>query len=280
MKKLILLLFLLSWQVLAQNSFEDLFDINPGKLKSVADQVTTYHAEDIDSSFDIQNQQLLAITQQLDQLIQQQPENPLLWFLKGLNYNNLASLHFNSDLITSQQYIVKKLSAYDHAMKFDETQQPHLSAAIYATMKHALPIDEKISAIQKELALGGNGEDESYYWYLHWSNIHNLTQAGRLQEARQATQNMQMELETSGHLNNDYQQILKQVKAELAQAQQTQLKSHDNPATQAAAKNSTSQSTEQKLFGMNRFLWLVLITLVVVLSIGLIYEKLRQKNKR
>lgn len=280
MNKLITLLFLLPWQALAQNSFEELFDINPGIVKSVADQVTVYHAENIDSSFNIQNQQLLAITQQLDQLIQQQPENPLLWFLQGLNYNNLASLHFSSDPTTSQQYIIKKLSAYDQAMKFDETQQPNLSAAIYATMKHALPMDQKITAIQKELALGGNGEDESYYWYLHWSNIHNLTQAGRLQEANHATQNMQMELEASGHLTNDYQQILKQVKAELTEAQQTQVKSHDNPATQAVAKNSTSQSTEQKLFGMNRFLWLVLIMLVVVLSIGLIYEKQRGKNKR
>ena len=278
MKTLILLFVFLPCQLLAQNSFEEQFDISPGNVKSLADQVALYHAENIDSSFTVQEQQLISISQQLDQLLQQQPQNPVLWFLQGLNHNNLASLYFTTAPVTSQQHIAKKLSAYEQAMTFDKTQKPHLNAAIYATMKHALSMDKKIIAIQKELALGGNGEDESYYWYLHWSNIHNLTQAGRLQEARQATQKMQRELEASGHSSNNYQQILKQVKAEVEQAQLAQTSSPERPATKAVAQNSGKQDPEQKMFVMNNFLWLVLIILVIVLSIGLVYEKKARKK--
>jgi len=247
-------------------------------VEPVADQVTRYHAENVDSSFAMQDQQLLAISKQLDQLLQQQPQNPLLWFLQGLNYNNLASLYFDSDPVSSQQYISKKLSAYEQAMKFDETQQPHLSAAIYSTMKHGLPIDKKITAIQKELSLGGNGEDESYYWYLHWSNIHSLTQAGRLKEARQATQNMQRELEASGHSNNNYRQILKQVKAEVEQAQLAQSSKPEKPTSKTVEQISHQEKPQQNLVSMNKYLWLVVIMLVVVLIIGLIYENGARKK--
>ncbi|MFW2371851.1 MAG: hypothetical protein ACN4GM_01920 [Gammaproteobacteria bacterium] len=275
MKIIIVLLLFMPCQILAQNAFEELFDVNPGNTKLLADQVTLYHAENIDSSFAEQNQQLNSISQQLDQLLQQQPKNPLLWFLQGLNYNNLASLYFNTDILRSQQYTAKKLSAYEQAMKLDKTQQPHLSAAIYSTMKHALPMDKKITAIQKELSLGGNGENESYYWYLHWSNIHSLTQAGRLDEAQQATQKMQRELEASGHSNDNYQQILKQVKAEVEQAQ---LSKPANPVTEIAEQKSNREKPKQNVLSMNKILWLVLIMLVIVLTIGLIYEKRARKK--
>jgi len=278
MKKLIILLLFLPCQILAQNSFEELFDISPGNIKSVADEVTRYYAENIDSSFSTQNQQLTSISQQLDQLLQQKPRDPVIWFLQGLNYNNLASLYYSADPVGSQQYIAKKLHAYDQAMKFDETQQPHLTAPIYATMKHALPINKKITAIQKELSLGGNGENESYYWYLHWSNIHNLTQAGRLDEAQQATRQLQRELLASGHSDNNYQQILKQVKNEVEQARQAQKIIHKNSTTETTKQQTNRESPRHDQSSMNYILWFLVISVVVILIIGLIYEKRMRKK--
>ncbi|MCW8956348.1 MAG: hypothetical protein OQL09_05650 [Gammaproteobacteria bacterium] len=280
MKTLITLLFLLPGQLMAQYSFEELFDVNPGNKEAIADLVTHHHIEDTDSSFNLQKQQLLSINEQLRKLLQHQPDNPLLWFLQGLNYNNLASLYFTSTPDTSQKYIQQKQHAYDQAIEFDEATQTQLSAAIYATMKHALPGDKKIMAIQKELALGGNGENESYYWYLHWSNIHNLTQAGRLQEARLASKQLQRELLASGYSHSDYQNILVRAKSEIDQAEKYQQITPEKPVKKAAKQGLASQKKQQKLFSMNTILWLAVICLLLLLILGLIYEKNKRSHKK
>ena len=177
--------------------FTEFFHIKPVIDDNLADRVSRYYSEDIKIPIEIQKKDLLEITNQLESISASFSDQPVYWFIKGLNHRNLASLYFESKSIQqSDREIHKKDIAYKKAIELDKSLK-YLNASIYSTMKHGLPEGLKIDATQQELSLGGNGENDSYYWYLHWSNIDQLKNAGRNEEAEQALKNMKKEMGNS-----------------------------------------------------------------------------------
>ncbi len=277
-RQLTFFLFLWPLSIYAETGFNELFDTELDILVIQADRVATYHAEDIKSALASTQTELEILNQTLEQVLQQQPQHPILWFIKGLNYSNLAAYHADSDRELSLHYSENKQQAYIQAMMLDNNNSPHLTAAIYATMKHGLPLNNKIKALQKELSLGGNGENESYYWYLHWSNINSLQQAGRRQEAEQALMNMQKEMKARGLDQSVYQQLVSQARKSietpktLARPVTSQTDAVETPPEKTPAQSFTTQ-----------ILWLLITLSVVLFIVAIIYERRQHKknqNKR
>ncbi len=277
-RQLTFFLFLWPLSIYAETGFNELFDTELDILVIQADRVATYHAEDIKSALASTQTELEILNQTLEQVLQQQPQHPILWFIKGLNYSNLAAYHADSDRELSLHYSENKQQAYIQAMMLDNNNSPHLTAAIYATMKHGLPLNNKIKALQKELSLGGNGENESYYWYLHWSNINSLQQAGRRQEAEQALMNMQKEMKARGLDQSIYQQLVSQARKSietpktLARPVTSQTDEVETPPEKTPAQSFTTQ-----------ILWLLITLSVVLFIVAIIYERRQHKknqNKR
>ncbi len=277
-RQLTFFLFLWPLSIYAETGFNELFDTELDILVIQADRVATYHAEDIKSALASTQTELEILNQTLEQVLQQQPQHPILWFIKGLNYSNLAAYHADSDRELSLHYRENKQQAYIQAMMLDNNNSPHLTAAIYATMKHGLPLNNKIKALQKELSLGGNGENESYYWYLHWSNINSLQQAGRRQEAEQALMNMQKEMKARGLDQSIYQQLVSQARKSietpktLARPVTSQTDAVETPPEKTPAQSFTTQ-----------ILWLLITLSVVLFIVAIIYERRQHKknqNKR
>lgn len=277
-RQLTFFLFLWPLSIYAETGFNELFDTELDILVIQADRVATYHAEDIKSALASTQTELEILNQTLEQVLQQQPQHPILWFIKGLNYSNLAAYHADSDRELSLHYSENKQQAYIQAMMLDNNNSPHLTAAIYATMKHGLPLNNKIKALQKELSLGGNGENESYYWYLHWSNINSLQQAGRRQEAEQALMNMQKEMKARGLDQSVYQQLVSQARKSietpktLARPVTSQTDEVETPPEKTPAQSFTTQ-----------ILWLLITLSVVLFIVAIIYERRQHKknqNKR
>ena len=94
---LTLFIFLWPLSVCANTSFNELFDTNLDIFINQADRISTYHAEDIKSEVASTHTELNLLNQALEQELEKQPKHPILWFLKGLNYSNLAAFHANSD---------------------------------------------------------------------------------------------------------------------------------------------------------------------------------------
>jgi len=177
--------------------FTDFFHKSPVINESLADRVSRYYSEDIKLPIETQKKELLEIANELESISVKFSDQPVYWFIKGLNHRNLASLYFESKSIQqSDREIHKKDIAYKKAIELDKSLK-YLNASIYSTMKHGLPESSKIDATQQELSLGGNGENDSYYWYLHWSNIDQLKNSARNEEAEQAFKIMKKEMNNS-----------------------------------------------------------------------------------
>ena len=183
----------------------------------------------------------------------------------------LSGLYKNDNSTTKlfKQSVAKRISAYKKAMQLDPDELK-LSAAAYATMKHGLPEELKIKAIQKELKLGGNGTNDSHYWYLHSSNISALQQAGRLKEAKQALKNMQQELEKENLSQSQYQTIVSRAQEEIDKQSKRQ-KIDQNQAKTKEQKNNR--------LGNNIILWSVVIFSVLALLAVTFYEFFLKKKK-
>jgi len=276
LKTLILTLAFIS-SVNANTGFEQLFHLHPEQASSTADRVTNFHADNMDLSTTDKINELNALSNNIDAYIKASPDNPVLWFIKGLNYSNLASV-YNAQGSTPQveSSIVNKNIAYEKAMQLDKTVAT-LTAAIYATMKHGLPEDLKINAIQKELALGGNGETESSYWYLHWSNINALQNAGRAEEAKLALQKMKSEMFSQGISNPDYDELTKQVEQNLNQPSQN-ITEQQKPATSRHKK--TAKKERDNIFRVENLTWLLITIIIIALILAWKYEMLIFKKKR
>lgn len=259
--------------------FNDLFDGNLQHFNDTADRVSSYYAEQQTSSDLEQKNELQALATNLNAIISTQHDNPLYWFLKGLNENNLAELyHRLNDAAQSKRHIEARNRAYQKAVELDGGDQPVLSAAIYATIKQGAPDTLKIQAIQRELELGGNGEDESYYWYLHWSNVNALQQAGRKEDAELALANMKEELKQQGVSNQDYQQMVKRVQQEL----ENPLPKQPPPPPNLDRLNSTTPvvADEPSLIpSRSAIIWIVVaLSLVIMVSLA-IYEIVFRSRK-
>ena len=272
---LILLLAFIS-PATADTRFEELFHLNADDASITADRVTNFHADNINISFSEKITELNALSQDIDSFINASPDNPALWFLKGLNYSNLAAIYsVQHDDQKVNLFINKKNSAYEKAIQLDQTGNT-LTAAIYSVMKHGLPEALKITAIQKELSLGGNGENESYYWYLHWSNVSALQLAGRTDEAKQALKNMKAEMLEQGISNPDYDKITQQVEQDINHPQQTLIE-QQNPAT--TKMESTTNKQNHRVVALEDLIWLLIIIIIIALILAWKYEMLIFKKK-
>lgn len=203
----------------AENNFKSVFEMEPGKSQNVADKITQYYLGEKAFSDGRQTQQLENLSDSLKKHIQSDPDNPGLYFLNGLNLSFLAVNYKATNNKDRFESVTKeKIASYKKAMELDKLHDPHLSAIVYSVMKHGLPEDLKIKAIQSELKLGGSGENESNYWFLHWSNIDALQTAGRDKEAEQAFKNMQKELKERKPGVSQYNIITKQARRNLKPA--------------------------------------------------------------
>lgn len=271
---LILLIVFIS-PVMADTRFEELFYLHAGNATATADRVTSYHADNINISSTEKLTELNALSHNLDAFIKASPENAVLWFLKGLNYSNHASVYSaQNNSAQVEKFITQKNRAYEKAMQLDQSKNT-LTAAVYAAMKHGLPENLKITAIQKELSLGGNGENESSYWYLHWSNISALEQAGRTDEAKQAFNNMKAEMLEQGISNPDYNELTTQIEHSIKNQAQTK-KQKPTPVNQ----KSPVETRENKIVSLEDLTWLLITLVVIALILAWKYEMLIFKKRR
>lgn len=198
MKKYFLILVLFFPITSHSSEFEEAFDLSANGFTRQANRVVLFL--DSSSDFDISQQKkdFAYISDSLLVMKNEKELNPVYWFVRGLHAKNLASFyHQLGSSKKSLSFIKEKNKYYAMAMDIDKQYEPHLSARAYAAMKPGLPDVLKQQAIKAELDLGGSGEDESYYWYLHWSNVNELQKQGRIAEAENALAAMKKELSES-----------------------------------------------------------------------------------
>jgi len=169
----------------------------------------------------------------------------------------------------SRSHIEHKDKAYKKALSLSKTKGKELSAAIYSTMKHGLPQKLKITATQNEISQGGNGDNDSYYWYLHWSNINQLQKAGRKKEAEDAYQTMQKELKDSGMDMSVYNSLTKQIETQTLQKKQAK------PQKKPADHKKKEDKLDTKYIIISSIAAFSAISLIIVTVI-----ELRRKRKK
>ncbi len=272
------ILLVLYSPVQANTHFSELFMMDSNINQDLSDRVSQYHSQDISLNLDRQEQELLNIDSQLNSIKKNNTDNPTYWFIKGLNHSNLASVYSSKKLeAQTGKHLQQKDLAYETAMNLDKKQQ-QLSAAIYNTMKHGLPQDLKIEATQSELKLGGNGYSDSYYWYLHWSNIDQLKKAGRHEEAQAAFEQMQKELKNSDMDPNIYGSLTKSIEKKTFNKQDKPepVKPRPKPKQQEPEK----QEPETSMID-NQFILIALVIAAILLTtIVTIYELVIKKKRK
>ena len=251
-------------------SFDDYFQIKSEIDKTISDRVTHYYSEDVQLSTAQQKLELLKLESQLSSIESKHTEQAIYWFIRGLNDRNLAAhyTHTNEQK-TAKKYIENKNNAYKKALSLAKINPQKLSAAMYSTMKHGLPDDLKIEATQFELAQGGNIDNESAYWYLHWSNIDQLKNAGRHEEADKAFEDMQKAMQEKNVDMSVYTDLNRQVERQT-------LKRTDKKTPAPAQQDHTE---ENKLISKEVIMPILLIIALLSLVLLTIYELFIKPNK-
>jgi len=244
-------------------SFGDYFQSKPEIDSTIADRVTHYYSEDVQLSISQQQLELLKLESQLRSIESTHTEQAIYWFIRGLNDRNLAAhyTHTNEQK-TAKKHIENKNNAYKKALNLARNNPQKLNAAMYSTMKHGLPEDLKIEATQFELAQGGNIDNDSAYWYLHWSNIDQLKKAGRHEEADKAFESMQKAMQENNADMSVYAELNRQVEKQT-------LKRTDKNAATPVQKYDTE---ENKLIGKEVIMPALLIIALLSLLLLTIYE--------
>ncbi len=284
MKKIFLSLMMFYCSCLQAAEFAEAYDISARGFEREANRVVVYYQSD--TQFDLQQQkdQLNFINSSLQQLEAKYNNNPVFRFVQGLQARNMASLEQRiGNTAQSTHWLQKKQDYYLMAMALDKKQAPHLSAAVYATMKKGLGGDEKLQATQNELKLGGSGENDSYYWYLHWSNINQLQKQGKIEEAEKALAAMKKEIEQTGRSAEIYLQLAGKAKADLdkkkdqlKQAREKQTREKQASKPEREHKAVTKENVEEEYYG---YLLLVGVVMLVLIAIGLVFETRRRRRR-
>ncbi len=270
-------LLTLSSPVLAETEFSELFLMEPDINRTISDRVAVYHSQNITLNLSQQERELTTIRSQLSALKLDNRDNAMFWFIKGLNHSNMASLYTSTkqaDLVN--QHIKLKNEAYETAIRLDHNEKK-LSAAIYNTMKHGLPQDLKIEATQKELQQGGNGFSDSYYWYLHWSNIDQLKKAGRHDEAEAAFEQMQKELKESDMDPNIYGSLTQSIEKQTFNKQE-QKKPESRP--EPVKQESKPEEPAKEISEENFLIIILVIAAILLTAIVTFYELVIRKRKQ
>jgi len=267
----------------ADTSFVEQFQISPVINEQLADRITQYNTEDINLSSAQQKTELLEIDNQLNQLNQlnTHSDKAVYWFIRGLHYKNLASFYSESqNTALANSNINLKNTAYKRSIELSKTPNNKLSAAIFSTMKLGLPDDLKILATQNEIALGGNGDNDSYYWYLHWSNINQLEDAGRSEEAKSAYKTMQKELKISGMDMSIYNSLTQKIETQtlkISSPQSQQKKPKPEKNKPEPEEKNHAKKYDTKVIIISTIAIFSILSLVAVI----VYEiKIKKKNNR
>ena len=254
-KNLFLLIMLLCQLSTAWGArqFEDIYTISAGELTSLADQIVTVRFEDYLLSGEQKYLYLEQLQQNLQDIKPHHKDNPVFWFLTGLNQSNLAEVRYinlldqksqsiaGQDIVISNHNIARS-RAYDNAIRFDEVEPRKLSSAIYATMGYGLSNKQKIKSYSRELELGSASENESNEWFLHWAKIDALIHEKKLEEAQQALAELQSLLSRKKHGADNYDSIVKQAKTQVTVAKQ---KTSQRKQKQQKKANAVAKAQEQ-----------------------------------
>ncbi|MDH5394026.1 MAG: hypothetical protein OEY11_12630 [Gammaproteobacteria bacterium] len=261
----------------AASVFEDAYSMSARGFTREANRVAFYAKEEVRLDKEQQDKELSYLTVKLAGFETGQVNNPVYWFVRGLHARNMASFYQQSaqkDRVAEN--IEAKNKYYQTAMELDKSAQPHLSATAYAVMKPGLPDELKQYAIETELNRGGSGENESYYWYLHWSNINALSQQKRFDEAQRAVDRMQKELRDKGLEDSAYLSLLKKAEAEVVENKTRDQTKNKASRLQKHDDEKTSGFIAEYIFYL---VWFAMfLAAVVVIFIYYLYEKKRKEK--
>lgn len=276
MKKYISIFILFFSSFSLASEFEEAFDMPAQGFSRQANRVVAYLDSSSDADMSQQDDEFDYISKSLLKIESSFNLNPGYWFVRGLHAKNLISFNLQKGDVGNISSLVKeKNKYYAVAMDLDKKYSPHLSANAYAAMKSGLPAVLKQQAIKAELALGGSGENESYYWYLHWSNVNELQKQGRMGDAEQALENMKKELKNSGQ-EHTFKTLVKKIGQQLKEKKQAM------PAADTklgSVRNHTSFTEEGVDEEYYRYVMIVLGIMLVLIVVAVMLEIKRRKSK-
>lgn len=276
MKTYCLVLIMFFSTALSASEFNEAFDMSAKGFTRPANRIVSYLNNSVRLDLEQQKKEFKFISESLLKVENEFSQNPVYWFVRGLYARNLASFYQQQgDHSLVDKMIDEKDKFFLLAMSLDKKNEPHLSASAYAAMKTGLPAEFKQQAIAAELALGGSGESESYYWYLHWSNINELNKAGRLQEATVALDKMKQELSESDH-KSDFDVLVKKIDDEL------KIKKTENKkdrSEQKASRDHQAFTEENVGEAYYRYLAIIAAIMAVIIFIVVMVELKRRKMK-
>lgn len=228
------LLYLLPYSLLqAETNFEDTYAITAsGHYSAIADQVVSTRFDESELPLQHKLTRLKNLQARIKAKLQQLPDDPLIWFLSGLNQNNLAEVqylkvlkkhgqHKASTDIEVSNYNIARSRAYDNAIRLDNPQPHQLSSSIYATMGYGLSNRQKVKTYSRELELGNPAENESNEWFMHWAKIDALVHEKKLDEAQQALADLKALLLNKDKASSPYTSIVERAETQIAKEVET-----------------------------------------------------------
>lgn len=256
------------------SEFEEAFDMQAQGFSRQANRVVIYLNSNSALDEGLAKSEFNYISSSMNDLQEQLQLNAIYWFVRGLNAKNMASFYQRlGDDSRVVSLIQDKNKFYEKAINMDKDNEPHLTARAYASMKAGLPNDLKLQAIKAELKLGGSGENESYYWYLHWSNVNELKKLGHIDEAQQALADMKKELMESDQ-KQDFESLVIKIEKDL------------NKKEKPAANSKVDSEREHKAFteeGVEddyyRYLVIILGLMLILIVIAVVIEVKRRRKK-
>ena len=213
----------------ANTSFEAMYGIEADqKYRASADQVITARFDDSGLSLQQKTTRMRNLQARLELHTQNYADDPMVWFLSGLNLNNLAEIRYlmilqqsgqkkaDTDIEVSNLNIARS-RAYDNAIRLDSQPPYKLSSAIYATMGYGLSNRQKVKTYTRELELGSPSENESNEWFMHWAKIDALVHEKKLDEAQAALAELKDLLEQKNKSTSAYSSIVERAQKQVEQ---------------------------------------------------------------
>ena len=271
--------------------FSSIYAITAGELTSIADQIVTARFEE---SLLSNKQKYLYLEQLQNNLLELKPhhqENPVFWFLTGLNQNNLAEVRYINLLNQEGQSIadqdidisnhnIARSRAYDSAIRFDGAEPRKLSSAIYATMGYGLSNQQKIKTYSRELELGSVSENESNEWFLHWAKIDALIHEKKLEQAQQALAELQTLLARKKRGAENFDSIVKQAKTQVTKAKNKSLQRQQKQQKNARAAARAIDQHAQKWTWRTWLLVSIGLFTVGFVIVTAVYYQFRKASQR
>ncbi|MCP4432513.1 MAG: hypothetical protein GY806_16180 [Gammaproteobacteria bacterium] len=226
----IFLMLLLSSSAVTSASvnFEDTYGFPASAdFSDLADQIVDTRFDQSSMTLQQKLSRLKNLQIRIDSKLSQFGDDPLIWFLSGLNQNNLAEVQYLIILDKSGQqkaskdinvsnYNIARSRSYDNAIRLDSPQPHQLSSSIYATMGYGLSNRQKVKTYSRELELGSPAENESNEWFMHWAKIDVLVHEKKIDEAQQALQELKQLLKQRKKTDSAYSSIVDRAETQVA----------------------------------------------------------------